>query len=187
MKPILIVIEGQDRTGKDTILDNIKSFNPEIYIYKQKSHEDTGVDYRNKEEYEQWVLNHVNNQLDEMIYLSKYHKIIACTRLVLSDNVYSDLFGREHIVENNLTDKINQNFDIKTFILLWDNFEDYKKRVDGLQEELEYEKDEFNRTKELYLKYAKVTDKILLIENSTSKTNVYKNFASNILRNVLEQ
>ena len=49
-KPYLIVIEGQDRTGKDTLINNlVDKYN--LYVYKQKPHEKTGVDYRNKEQY----------------------------------------------------------------------------------------------------------------------------------------
>ena len=97
-KPYLIVIEGQDRTGKDTLINNlVEKYG--FYCYKQQEHEKTGVDYRNKEQYEKWVYNHIDKIYNDLLEISKTNKIILLSRLWISDNVYSDLFGRNHIVE----------------------------------------------------------------------------------------
>lgn len=182
-KPYLIVIEGQDRTGKDTLINNLVN-QYGLYRYKQGAHEETGVDYRNKEQYEKWVYNHINTIYTNLLEISKTNKIILLSRLWISDNVYSDLFGRNHIVDKYFKEKFKDTFNIKTFVLLWEDFDNYKSRVDIINEDLEYEVDEFNRTIELYKKYVEENDKILIIENTTSAKNILNNFITNILNYV---
>lgn len=179
-KPYLIVIEGQDRTGKDTLINNlVDKYN--LYVYKQKPHEKTGVDYRNKEQYEKWVYNHIDTIYNDLIEISKNEKIILLSRLWISDNVYSDLFGRNHIVEKYFKDKFKDTFNVKTFVLLWQDFDNYIKRLNFINEEVEYEVVEFNKTIDLYKKYVEENDKILVIENCTSTDNILNNFVVNIL------
>lgn len=185
-KPYLIVIEGQDRTGKDTLINNlVEKYG--FYCYKQQEHEKTGVDYRNKEQYEKWVYNHINKIYNDLLEISKTNKIILLSRLWISDNVYSDLFGRNHIVEKYFKDKFKDKFNIKTFILLWEDFDNYITRLQNINENIEYEVDEFNHTIELYKKYGTEQDKFLIIENTTSKNNILNNFITNILNHVERQ
>lgn len=185
-KPYLIVIEGQDRTGKDTLINNlVEKYG--FYCYKQQEHEKTGVDYRNKEQYEKWVYNHINKIYNDLLEISKTNKIILLSRLWISDNVYSDLFGRNHIVEKYFKDKFKDKFNIKTFILLWEDFDNYTTRLQNINENIEYEVDEFNHTIELYKKYGTEQDKFLIIENTTSKNNILNNFITNILNHVERQ
>lgn len=185
-KPYLIVIEGQDRTGKDTLINNlVEKYG--FYCYKQQEHEKTGVDYRNKEQYEKWVYNHINKIYNDLLEISKTNNIILLSRLWISDNVYSDLFGRNHIVEKYFKDKFKDKFNIKTFILLWENFDNYTTRLQNINENIEYEVDEFNHTIELYKKYGTEQDKFLIIENTTSKNNILNNFITNILNHVERQ
>lgn len=185
-KPYLIVIEGQDRTGKDTLINNlVEKYG--FYCYKQQEHEKTGVDYRNKEQYEKWVYNHIDKIYNDLLEISKTNKIILLSRLWISDNVYSDLFGRNHIVEKYFKDKFKDKFNIKTFILLWEDFDNYITRLQSINENIEYEVDEFNHTIELYKKYGTEQDKFLIIENTTSKNNILNNFITNILNHVERQ
>ena len=185
-KPYLIVIEGQDRTGKDTLINNlVEKYG--FYCYKQQEHEKTGVDYRNKEQYEKWVYNHIDKIYNDLLEISKTNKIILLSRLWISDNVYSDLFGRNHIVEKYFKYKFKDKFNIKTFILLWEDFDNYTTRLQNINENIEYEVDEFNHTIELYKKYGTEQDKFLIIENTTSKNNILNNFITNILNHVERQ
>lgn len=182
-KPFLIIIEGQDRTGKDTLINNlVNKYN--LYVYKQNPHEKTGVDYRNKEQYEKWVYNHIDTIYNNLLEISKTENIILLSRLWISDNVYSDLFGRNHIVEKYFKDKFKDTFNIKTFVLLWEDFDNYKQRLSYINEDIEYQVDEFNKTIELYKKYAEEQDKVLIIENTTSQNNILNNFIVNILNYV---
>ena len=103
------------------------------------------------------------------------------SRLWISDNVYSDLFGRNHIVEKYFKDKFKDTFNVKTFVLLWQDFDNYIKRLNFINEEVEYEVVEFNKTIDLYKKYVEENDKILVIENCTSTDNILNNFVVNIL------
>ena len=82
---------------------------------------------------------------------------------------------------------MKSKFNIKTFILLWEDFDNYKNRLLNINEDIEYEVDEFNKTIELYKKYGEEPDKFLIIENTTSKNNILNNFITNILNHVERQ
>ena len=129
----------------------------------------------------------INKIYNDLLEISKTNKIILLSRLWISDNVYSDLFGRNHIVEKYFKDKFKDKFNIKTFILLWENFDNYITRLQNINENIEYEVDEFNHTIELYKKYGTEQDKFLIIENTTSKNNILNNFITNILNHVERQ
>lgn len=174
-KPTLIVLEGQDQTGKDTLLDMICDNNPNLYWYKQKTHEETGTDYRKKNDYEAWLKDYIGEQLDELIEIGQEHSIILMTRLLISDNVYSDLFGRSHIVETYYKDKIYNNFNVLTSCLLWDTYDDYIKRISQYTNDVEYKKDEFEKTKNLYQKYVGPND-IIYIKDDTTRQQVIDKF-----------
>lgn len=97
------------------------------------------------------------------------------TRLLVTDNVYSDLFGRHHIVETNYKDYIQEHFNVYTCCLLWDSYDEYRKRIAEYTDEVEYEQEEFERTKELYKKYVDEPD-ILYIHNTISRNEVVDKF-----------
>ena len=59
--------------------------------------------------------------------------------------------------------------------------------MQNINENIEYEVDEFNHTIELYKKYGTEQDKFLIIENTTSKNNILNNFITNILNHVERQ
>ena len=175
-KPTLIILEGQDQTGKDTILDMLD----DVYVYKQKTSEQQGVNYKDKVEYEKWIKQYISDTLNELKDLSKHHNKIAMTRLVMSDNVFSDCFGRSHIVEDNFYDDIHSFFNVKTVCVLWDNYQSYLNRISSCNTYKQYEEDMFNKIKERYLYYANKEPQCVVMEinDKQSKQEVYDTFKS---------
>ena len=171
-KPRLIIFEGHDQTGKHTLLNYIKEKNPSFYLYKQKTSEEQGVDYRDKEKYEAWLYSYIKNQIEELKEISKNNDTIIMTRLIISDNVYSDCFGRNHIVEPNFKEDIYSFFDVKTITILWKNYEQYLQRVRKTGGYIQYDCTEFYRIKELYEKYSSKEDTIY-ITNNLSTEEIY--------------
>jgi len=172
-KPKLIIFEGHDQTGKDTLINYIKNIHPEFYLYKQKTSEEQGVDYRDKVKYEEWLYKYIKSQIEELKDISKNNSTIIMTRLLLSDNVFSDCFGRNHIVEKNFKDDLYSFFDVKNITILWSDYSEYLKRVKASNGYIQYEEDEFNKIKSLYEKYSS-KDEIIYITHNMSTENIYK-------------
>lgn len=170
MKPKLIIFEGHDQTGKDTLINYIKSKHPDFYLYKQKTSEEQGIDYRDKKQYEKWLYNYIDNQIKELKEISKEHKTIIMTRLLLSDNVFSDCFGRSHIVENNFKEDLYDFFDVINITILWDNYDEYLSRVKSSNGYIQYSEEEFNKIKELYEKYS---NDIIYIKHNLKTEEIY--------------
>lgn len=168
-KPNLIIFEGHDQTGKDTLIKYISTKNPSIYLYKQKTSEEQGVDYRDKEAYEKWLYNYIDKQIDELIELSKTHQNIMMTRLLLSDNVFSDVFGRSHVVEKNFKEKLYDNFNVINITILWKDYDEYLKRVKSSNGYIQYEELEFYAIKSLYELYSKSEEKFYITADMSTE------------------
>ena len=83
-----IVIEGNDRCGKDTILDSLE-FN-DFLVYRPISAEKEHIDYKNPEVFEKWLREYIRKVLDDLYTMSKFNgtdRPIVMTRLILTDNV----------------------------------------------------------------------------------------------------
>ena len=172
MKPRLIIFEGHDQTGKDTLINYIKNIHTDFYLYKQKTSEEQGVDYRDKIKYEEWLYRYIDSQIKELKELSKNNSTIIMTRLLLSDNVFSDCFGRHHIVEKNFKDELYSFFDVKNITILWKNYSEYLKRVKATNGYIQYDENEFNKIKSLYEKYSS-NDEIIYITHDMSTKDIY--------------
>ena len=98
------------------------------------------------------------------------------TRFLVSDNTYSEMFGREHILENLVTEEklLDDGVELKTFLLLWKNYDEYLKRVKASNSKVEYTKEEFKKVQKLMLKEArKLKGKVMRITHETSKDDIF--------------
>lgn len=173
MKTTLIILEGQDRTGKDTVLNFMKDkwF---AYAYKQPTSEEIGIPYKdNKETYQKWLLSYIGNQIEELKELSEKYSVIAMTRLLTSDNVFSEMFGRDNIVEKTYKEEIYKNFDVIEVCLLWESYEAYLKRLIKIREPVQYLEKDFLRIKTLFLKHSPEGTPIILVNNETKTEDLY--------------
>ena len=128
----LIVLEGCDRTGKGTLLENLKNRFDDFLVYNPVSAEKEKVDYKNPKKFEEWIRNTIRKVLDDLYTMSKLNgtnRPIVMDRLLLTDNVFADLFDREHVVEKYFGREIEANFKLTNYIMLWRNPEEYKDRV----------------------------------------------------------
>lgn len=162
----LVVIEGFDSIGKDTLYENFKKYvskhftknaQDELYFYEPVIDRSTFPDYRkDKEQFKQWLIQHTKREIEELNELSKKYKYIIMVRFVLTDMVYSRIFGREHIVEQLVKEGLNKDISIFNYVLLWDSYFEYAKRWKKITGTVipEYSsKEEFENVQSLYEKF----------------------------------
>ena len=92
----LIVIEGFDRSGKDTLMKDLFDMNlPNTYIYFNDLE---GLPKYDKEQgdFLVWLNNFIYTQINTINELFDKYDTVIMTRLLISDEVYSLLFNREH-------------------------------------------------------------------------------------------
>ena len=133
----IIVLEGHDRTGKGTLLENLKNRFDDFLVYNPVSAEKERVDYKNPQKFEEWIRKTIRKVLDDLYTMSKLNgtdRPIVMDRLLLTDNVFADLFDREHVVEKYFGREIETNFKLTNYIMLWKNPEEDKDRVNLLNE-----------------------------------------------------
>lgn len=133
----LIIIEGQDRVGKDHLFEklNIPS------VYKFKSTAKDYPDYRKEpKEFEQWVAGYLIGQTHTLRALPE--KNIMMVRFLYSDFVYSKLFKRRSVAQD-LYETLKREFNIYHIIMLFKNYTEYRERCEMLGEPIEYEVGEF--------------------------------------------
>jgi len=154
----LIIIEGQDRVGKDYLFQKLNI--PGVYKYKSKA-----KDYPNYREdpegFRNWVAGYLIQQQHELLELKE--KNIMMVRFLYSEFVYSKLFKRRSMVANDIYKRISQEFNIYQIIMLFANYTEYKDRCEMLGEPLEYEVPEFYeaiRMFDFYVSEVPATSKI---------------------------
>lgn len=184
--PYLIVLEGQDRTGKDTLISNIISHygKENIIEYRQETCQDAGVDYRNKEQFEAYLCYAMKQTFDKIrnIHQDNPDKLIVTSRLWISDDVYSDMFNRRHIVSSYFRPLFEQLFDgnVFTFVMVWDSFSTFLDRMDFIDDEYsrnEYSAIEFEKVKDLFEKYGGENDaSILNITHEMPASKILESF-----------
>lgn len=173
-KAKLYVLEGFDRTGKDTQLENFESSDSNLYVYIQDPNRNP-PDYRenNGETFLRWLKSYLIKQAIKLIDLSKSNRKILMTRLFISDYVYSTLFNRECVIKY-FKDVYEDYFDIINIILLWDSYNDYLERCKSSNSEVEYTEEEFNKIQNLYKDFAQDQDSIIYIKSSDSEEKIKK-------------
>jgi thymidylate kinase len=145
----LIVIEGFDRSGKDTLLQDLKNYikDNSIYIYENDL---TGLPSYSKEQgkFLDWLNLFIDKQTNELNKLFETYDTVIMVRLIVSDEVYSHEFNRERttIKYMNKLDGI----EINNYCILFKNFSEYSKRINRLGFDLQYQKQEFEDINKLY-------------------------------------
>lgn len=180
----LIVLEGMDRTGKGTLLENLKKYFDDFLVYNPVSAEKERVDYKDPKKFEEWIRKTIRKVLDDLYTMSKLNgtdRPIVMDRLVLTDNVFADLFGREHIVEKYFGKEIETNFDLTNYIMLWRNPEEYKDRVNLLKENQDFTEKEIDDITSLFNHYKKKDDIVKLIDNSDTQEEIFDDFYSTFI------
>lgn len=178
-KPKLVILEGFDRIGKDTLLRELESKNVG-FAYIQQTPDDM-PNYRNdKIGFYNFLTKWLDDQSNDLIELSKTNDVIYLSRFFASDYVYSQIFNRPNIA-NKFKNKLENVFDIENVVFLWKTYEDYSMRCMDSKSELEYNKLEFDRIQQLYIKFAKENasnTNIIYVENKDSIQEIYDKFVN---------
>lgn len=173
----LWVLDGHDCTGKDEIMNHLSFDN--YLVYKQPTMEDQNVDYKDKEAFKNFMLRHIRKVLDDLYTMSKLNgtdRPIVMSRLLVCDNVFSDLYDREHIVEKYFGKEIETNFDVTNYIMLFAEYSEYCKRVRMVEGTIDFTPEEFDNIVSLYNIHKSPTDKIKLIYANDTKEKELSDF-----------
>lgn len=185
----LICLEGHDRTGKGTLLKNLKSQVSDFLVYNPVSVEEERVDYKDPQKFEEWIRKVIRKVLDDLYTMSKLNgtnKPIVMDRLILTDNVFSDIFGRKHIVEKYFSKEIETNFNLTNYIMLWRNSKEYISRVKLLGENQDFTEKEIDDITNLFNHYKNKDDIVKLIDNDDTPKDVFNDFYSIFKENTLK-
>ena len=172
----LIVIEGFDRCGKDTLISDLKKIKSNFYIYENDLEGLPKYD-KEKEIFLVWLNKFIYKQINDLNRLFKTYDIVIMCRLLISDEVYSNLFNREHTTIK----YINQlnNVEIFNYCLLFKNYNEYLNRLSLLKDEnIQYNKEDFEKINNLYkVEIEKFNNSYInYIISSNSKESILINF-----------
>lgn len=190
-KKRLIVIEGFDRCGKDTLLSDLEKLHtimPHVYIMKNDL---TGLpSYEHEQEdFLTWLNRYIDFQVNEINRLFNDYDTIIMSRFILSDEVYSVLFNREYTTRNYLNRLID--CDIYNFCINFDNYQEYLDRIHMIgNSEVQYDEEYFNKITTLYNNissniFSFINDNnlnimmdycYLYIKSTTTRLEILKNF-----------
>lgn len=181
----MIVLEGFDRTGKDTLMNMIdvnETLNKKFVCYHQLPVESEHVDYKNPEEFKKFMLSHTRELLDNLYSLSKRSegKTIVVSRMWMTDDVFSDMYHREHVFRKYFLKELQTNFDVDNYILLFENFDEYKSRCNIIGEDNDFTKDDFDKIYDLFMAYEDTASHnvVNIIKSNTSKEELLEDFKS---------
>jgi len=175
MSKKLIVIEGFDRCGKDTLISDLSKQNNDFYVYGNNL---TGLPKYDKEQEEflVWLNKFINKQVNDLNELFKTYDTIVMCRLLISDEVYSTLFNREHTTikyMNKLKD-----VEIINYCLLFNDYDEYLKRLIKIGDhDIQYNREEFEAINQLYK---------TILNSLTYKYHINYIYSCNSRRNILE-
>ena len=159
----LIVIEGFDRCGKDTLMNDLYNLSlPNTYIYFNNLE---GLPKYNKEQenFLVWLNRFVNTQVNTINELFNKYDTVIMTRLIVSDEVYSTLFNREHTTIKYLKN-LREDIELFNYCLLFESYNEYLKRLQILNDlTIQYNENDFNKINNLYRD---------IIEKSNYKSNI---------------
>ena len=149
MSKKLIVIEGFDRCGKDTLMADLSKQNNDFYIY---GNDLTGLPKYDKEQEEflVWLNKFIDKQVNDLNELFKTYDTIVMCRLLVSDEVYSTLFNREHTTIKYM-DKL-KDVEIIHYCLLFNDYNEYINRLKKIGDNIiQYNENHFNTINQLYI------------------------------------
>ena len=91
----------------------------------------------------------------------------------MSEYVYADLFNRPNLFEDYINNILKGHFKIKNIILLWDTYQDYLDRLKMINDDyIEYNEDDFNKIKNLYLKHKQPEDIVIYVKSNTTREDL---------------
>ena len=145
----LIVIEGFDRSGKDTLMyDLIKEDLPNTFIYLNDLEGLPKYD-KEQDDFLVWLNKFIDTQIKTINKLFDRYDTVIMTRFFISDEVYSNLFNREHTVIK-YVDNLRKDIYIVNFCILFKDYNEYLNRITNIKETIQYSKEDFNKINELY-------------------------------------
>lgn len=188
-KARLWMIEGFDRTGKDTMLDMIhKDMESEgrlcecVYVQHNYEGDDPQPDYRKTEIYLPWLNRYLRAQANDLVKIALTGKEdVYMTRLFISDFVYSSLFGRP-LTAIKFQRYLSRYFTLNVIALSWRSYEEYLERCKKSGDEIEYSEEEWKEVDSLFTSAVlnrnspvKVDSAILFpLHESDSREEVFK-------------
>lgn len=156
-KALLFTIEGFDRTGKRTLLKNIKEKYKDdnsVYIYitpddpnKPDFREDVNI-------YQQWLAKTTQKQMEDIIKLSEKYDVIIKKDLLLSDLAFSEQFHRKLTVIDYM-DELREHFTVINLVMLFASFNDYVSRIQKIKQLLKYNILDYKLTVDKFKTYSK--------------------------------
>lgn len=169
----IIDIEGFDRVGKDTLLSGlVKSF-PNLQLYRQPTSESTGIDYRDSAKFSEFLRKHYKRMISDLAGMPSENPIIL-SRFLVSDAVYSSMFGRENLLEQEFENSsMFGKVRIIPVILYWANYEEYLKRVNSDPDSIvEYSVAEFNTIQNKFINCAGKDAIVILVNDHDSRQDI---------------
>ena len=156
-KALLFTIEGFDRTGKRTLLKNLKEKYKDdnsVYIYitpddpnKPDFREDVNI-------YQQWLAKATQKQMEDIIKLSEKYDVIIKKDLLLSDLAFSEQFHRKLTVIDYM-DELREHFTVINLVMLFSSFNDYVSRIQKIKQLLKYNILDYKLTVDKFKTYSK--------------------------------
>ena len=156
-KALLFTIEGFDRTGKRTLLKNLKEKYKDdnsVYIYitpddpnKPDFREDVNI-------YQQWLSKTTQKQMEDIIKLSEKYDVIIKKDLLLSDLAFSEQFHRKLTVIDYM-DELREHFTVINLVMLFASFNDYVSRIQKIKQLLKYNILDYKLTVDKFKTYSK--------------------------------
>ena len=156
-KALLFTIEGFDRTGKRTLLKNLKEKYKDdnsVYIYitpddpnKPDFREDVNI-------YQQWLAKTTQKQMEDIIKLSEKYDVIIKKDLLLSDLAFSEQFHRKLTVIDYM-DELRKHFTVINLVMLFASFNDYVSRIQKIKQLLKYNILDYKLTVDKFKTYSK--------------------------------
>lgn len=177
----LIVIDGMDRAGKDTCLNELYNNIDRNKEYCYFTRIEKKQDYTNKKTFRKFLKRFLKKQRKDIEKLFKKYDRIYIARFDMSDNVFSTLFNRKRIAEK-IFKSLHYKYSIKYYILVFKSFNEYIKRLNLINEkEVQYNKEDFNKIKKLFEKEVSLYKGKAKIYNVVSSTNKDK-LVDNIIK-----
>ena len=161
----LIVIEGFDRSGKDTLMKDLFDMNlPNTYIYFNDLE---GLPKYDKEQgdFLVWLNNFIYTQINTINELFDKYDTVIMTRLLISDEVYSLLFNREHTCIKYI-DNLRKDVTIYNYCMLFNDYEEYINRLKIIKDDnIQYDEHVFNKINLIYTDIIESINKVTYIIN----------------------
>lgn len=147
----LIVIEGFDRSGKDTLMKDLYQLNlPNTYIYFNNLE---GLPKYDKEQdsFLGWLNKFISTQVETINKLFDSYDTVIMTRFLISDEVYSKLFNREHTCIKYMS-RLRKDIEIKNYCILFNDYQEYVQRLNNINDnDIQYNEREFDKINQLYI------------------------------------